>query len=142
MMFPMKTSHDADEGAAKKKPGGTSRRSAMMAARQQRVDEYEENGLRSPDAMDACLAAVQADLMRVSFKLGPALEQALATPPINGESLRDIAAPLDMYLRVTRQIDRIGQLDLRRSEVQQVGAAAQEAPQANGMDQERRQTPK
>jgi hypothetical protein len=82
------------------------------------VDEFEQQRLDDPDALAACLGAMQADLLRVGFQLGDAVKRLLAGRPLSAENLQDIEPSLNIYLRVARQNERYGQLDLRRAEQQ------------------------
>lgn len=92
--------------------------------RQQRVKEYEAKGLRNPEPFEACLAAIQADQIRVSFSMKHVLQQIFADAQASLESIPDMERVLNLYLRVTRQIERYGQLQIRQAELQQAQFAA------------------
>jgi hypothetical protein len=81
--------------------------------RLERLNEYESAGGDKPDPLQALLTFTSADLMHVAFKLGDALKSTLGTAPVTGESVRQAQPVLNDYLRVTRQVDRYTQLELR-----------------------------
>jgi hypothetical protein len=89
---------------------------ADFSLRDQRVAEYESIGLEKQDPLEACLAALNADLMRTSFGLGDVVQQALATGPASDETVRRVKGTLDIYLRVTSQVGRFSELEYRASE--------------------------
>jgi hypothetical protein len=86
--------------------------------RQRRVAEYEKQGLDKPEAFEACMAAIQADQIGIGFALGAAIKQKLTESQARPEMLLELEKPLDIYLRVTRQIERCRQLEIRQAEVQ------------------------
>ena len=84
-----------------------------------RIDEYEMAALKKYDPLAACLGSLTADLMHISSALGDAIKTTLAAGPNDLESVRRIAAALNDQLRVTRQIERFAQLEVRAAETRQ-----------------------
>jgi len=100
------------------------KKSSPTEVRQQRVDEYEVQGLKNPEAFEACFAAIQADQIRIGFALGEAVKQVLSCVQTTPQTFQELEPSLSIYLRVTRQIERYRQLELRQAEVEQVATAA------------------
>jgi hypothetical protein len=78
-----------------------------------RLDEFEATGAEKTDPLQALLTFTSADLLNVAFLLGDAVKSTLGTGPVTEESARQGQAVLNDYLRVTRQVDRFTQLELR-----------------------------
>jgi hypothetical protein len=98
---------------------GSPKQSAPDAIRERRVDQYEREELEKPEAFQACLGAIQCDLIRVGFALGDKVKQLLRSAQATPDEIREIEPPLNFYLRVTRQIERYRQLEIRQVELQQ-----------------------
>ena len=62
------------------------------------------------------MAAVNANLLRIETTLPERISQALEACDPTLDSLNKLLPPLDVHLRVTRQIDRFAQLNLRAAE--------------------------
>jgi hypothetical protein len=105
----------------------SSERIASIEQRKRRADEYERQGLQYPNAFDACLAAIQADQIRIGFALGEAVKKELGRGNVAPETLGQLEPSLNMYLRVTRQIERYRQLEIRHAEVQREARKTQRA---------------
>jgi len=97
---------DGDSAAAGESTTG-------MTRREQRVIEYEINGLERPDPLEACLAALNANLMRTSFALGQVIQHVLDAGPATEETVRRAAGTLDKWLRVNNQIGRFAEFEVR-----------------------------
>lgn len=78
--------------------------------RLERVDDYEAAGTAKPDPLDACIAIVNADLIRIAIEYGRTIRESLSHEA-TGESFRRRELNLNNYLRLTRQIDRFAHLD-------------------------------
>ena len=101
--------------------------------RRKRVAEYESVGLEKLDPLEACLAAINADLIRISFSLGDVIQQSLATETATAETVRRVEATLNNQLRVTRQIDRFAQLEVRAAEARLEAARCQARQQMRAL---------
>ena len=70
-------------------------------------------GLAKTDALEACLSAVNADLIYIAFEMGSEIKQSYSAQSTTMNKMRKVETILDAYLRVTRQMDRLTQLELR-----------------------------
>lgn len=82
----------------------------------QRVLDYANAAIQKADPLAANLGVVNSGLFIIAARLQGAI--SAATDPNNPEpaDLRMLQPAVDHYLRVTRQIDRFIQLELRLSE--------------------------
>jgi hypothetical protein len=94
--------------------------------RLQRIRDYLEEALAKPESLAACLAAHNADTMRLCYRLARATDAALASAPDTIEKLPTVYQALDMVARLNRQIQQFSELDVR------LRAAAAEAPTVGG----------
>ena len=62
------------------------------------------------------LISINSGLMRVALCLEETIEQAMGTGPPNLERLQRVLPAIDTHLRVTRQVDRFAQIELRAAE--------------------------
>jgi hypothetical protein len=76
-----------------------------------RVDEYETRGLANPDPFGAVLAAVQADLFRVSFDTEYAATRALVSHA-GAPNLSMLEPAINQHLDVVRRIARNAALEI------------------------------
>jgi hypothetical protein len=81
--------------------------------RLERVSAYGAAALSKRNALLANVGAINSGLMTVNLYLEQSLVQALATGPPSDERLEKLRPSIDMYLRVTRQIDRFAQLEIK-----------------------------
>ena len=85
-------------------------------ARLSRVLDYQASSLEKEDALEANLGSINSGLMRVALWLDETIEQAMGSGPPNVDSLQRILPAIDTHLRVTRQVDRFAQIELRAAE--------------------------
>ena len=85
-------------------------------ARLSRVLDYQTSSLQKEDALEANLGSINSGLMRVALWLDETIEQAMGSGPPNVERLARILPTIDTHLRVTRQVDRFAQIELRAAE--------------------------
>ena len=85
-------------------------------ARLSRVLDYQSRSLEKDDPLEANLGSINSGLMRVALWLDEAVEEAMASGPPNVERLSRILPAIDTHLRVTRQVDRFAQIELRAVE--------------------------
>lgn len=103
--------HEAIRGPeAPKEPGTT-------AVRLQRVADYQSDAAALPDPLRANLGLMNAGLMRIGQAIDEAVDQALRDGPTTIEQLDRLRPTIEMYLRITRQVDRFAQLELKTREV-------------------------
>ena len=120
--MPTPDNSNRSETAAERNQGQeSSQHSVPSAVRERRVDQYEREELENPEAFQACLAAIQADQIRIGFALGAAVKQLLTGAQASTEHIREVEPSISIYLRVTRQIERFRQLELRQAELQHNG---------------------
>ncbi len=94
----------------------THRVSEDQDPRFKRVADYANAAIQKADPLAANLGVVNSGLFIIAARLQDAI--SAATDPNNPEpaDLRMLQPAVDHYLRVTRQIDRFIQLELRLSE--------------------------
>lgn len=85
-------------------------------ARLSRVLDYQASSLQKDDPLEANLGSINSGLMRVALWLDETIEQAMESGPPNVERLSRILPAIDTHLRVTRQVDRFAQIELRAVE--------------------------
>ena len=84
--------------------------------RRKRIADYEAAGLAKPDPFDACLVAVNADLIGIASEMGEAIKQTFTKGMPTAEDMRRLSPALNDYLKVTRQLDRLMQMQVRSAE--------------------------
>jgi hypothetical protein len=102
------------------------------AMRSGRVRDFLIASLANPDPLRANLGSISSGLMRISQSLEEGIQRALGNGHVSIEQLQKVLSPIDTYLRVTRQIDRFGQLDMRVEEVRRGKQPAVSSPPATG----------
>ncbi len=80
------------------------------AARMQKVREYELKALSRKNSLKAVLGTVNSDLMRIALQLGESIARSLAHNP---ETMTGVLPSIETQLRLTRQIDRLAQLEMK-----------------------------
>jgi hypothetical protein len=84
-----------------------------MQRRLDRVTAYGNASLSKRNHSLATLGSINSGLMRVNLYVEEALVQALATGPLTIEQVHKVQPSIDLLLRVTRQIDRLSQLEIK-----------------------------
>ncbi len=95
-------------------------------ARRKRIADYEAAGLAKPDPGDACLAIINTDLIGLASDLADAIKESLTEGQTKADSVRRIEPALNNYLKVTRQVERFMQLEVRAAEARKQAAKVQE----------------
>ena len=90
-----------------------------QAARHGRVLDYLAESLEKPDALRANLGSLNSGLMHVALNLDTTIVQALESGPRTIERLQKILPAIETHLRVTRQVDRFAQIEIRAAEIRQ-----------------------
>ncbi len=85
----------------------------LQQARRQCLQKYLKHALAQNDAMRAGLGVVNAVLMEVTLPLADVLKQGLSNPALTIDGVQKMLPALDTYHRLTRMIERFGQLDVR-----------------------------
>ncbi len=81
--------------------------------RLERINDYQEESLASSSPLAANLGAVNSDLMRLSWRLMEATDQALARSPKPIAEFAMLRGPMEMCSQLARQIQRLSELDNR-----------------------------
>jgi hypothetical protein len=81
--------------------------------RLEKINEYLLESLQKVDALQANLGATSSDLMLMGFRLKQAIEQAMGDSMAPLGRFEELMPAIEGYLKVTRQIDRLAQLDRR-----------------------------
>ena len=82
-------------------------------SRRQRIFELRANAQAEIEPLAACLAGVNSDLFDLELNLGEQLRHAMASNPDSLEGIEQHARPIDMLLRVVKQIAQITQIGTR-----------------------------
>ena len=89
--------------------------------RLEKIHEYLVELLQQADALQANLGATSSDLMLMGFRLKEAIEQAMADSSAPLGRFEQLMPAIEGYLKVTRQIDRLAQLDRRLTDARAGG---------------------
>jgi hypothetical protein len=81
--------------------------------RSERIAEYMCQEMESVDPLIANVGAINGDLMHIAHGLKRALDQSLGELAHRPEALGDMLLPLNLYLRVSKQVDRMTQLAIK-----------------------------
>lgn len=81
--------------------------------RLKKIREYLVESLEQADALQANLGATSSDLMLMGFRLKEAIEEAMGDSSNPLGRFERLMPAIEGYLKVTRQIDRLAQLDRR-----------------------------
>ena len=82
-------------------------------ARRECVQKYLEHSLTQKDPLRAGFGAINADLMAVAQPIADLLKRGLSSPSLTIDSAQKLMPVMDTYYRLTRMIERFGQLDVR-----------------------------
>ncbi len=110
-------------------PEGTSTRPAqadpatpdLSKLRLEKIREYLVDSLQQTDTLQANLGATSSDLMLMGYRLKEAIEIAFADASNPIGRFEQLMPAVEGYLKVTRQIDRLAQLDLRLTDARAAG---------------------
>jgi|tagenome__1003787_1003787.scaffolds.fasta_scaffold17556544_1 hypothetical protein len=83
--------------------------------RLQRIADYQSQALAKKHHLKSNLASINCGLMRIATQLETTIEQAMARSEISEAGMERLDQAIGTHLRVTRQIDRFAQIDLRPS---------------------------
>ena len=82
-------------------------------ARLTRVLDYQASALTKEDHLEANLGSINSGLMRIGLWLDETIGRAMAGGPPTVERMHRILPAIETHLRVTRQVDRFAQIELR-----------------------------
>ena len=91
----------------------------QQVARLRRVSDYLTSSLAKADPLEANIGSINSGLMRLALSLDDIIERAVGAGPQTVEGLENVMPAIDTHLRVTRQVDRFAQLELRSHEARQ-----------------------
>jgi hypothetical protein len=80
--------------------------------RRRRIADYLTEALRQDNSLRANLGAVNCDLMHLAYDLKQAIAEALGVDPALGH-FQGLLPAIDYWLRVSKQVERLAQLDLQ-----------------------------
>ena len=81
-----------------------------------KIRQYQNDSLQQPDALQANLGAVSSDLMLLAYRLHETINRSLAGSSNRLERFAKLSRAIETYLKITRQIDRLANLDRLLSE--------------------------
>jgi hypothetical protein len=93
----------------------------LVNRRMRKIQEYQVESLANVDPLRANLGAEAGNLMRMGLRLEQVIDKALSKSTDAPRELKRLAAVMDTYLKVTRQWDRLVQLDTRLANGQKRG---------------------
>jgi hypothetical protein len=85
----------------------------MCKQRMEKIQQLLADALQQPDPLQANLGVAVSDLMSMGFWLKQAIDELLASEADPLQHFQKVSAPLEAYLKITRQWDRLVQLDRR-----------------------------
>ena len=85
-------------------------------ARPIRVRDFQASSLAKDDPLEANLGSINSGLMRVALLMDEAIEEAIPCGPRMIESVKRMLPEIESYLKITRQVDRFAQLEVRIAE--------------------------
>ena len=88
----------------------------QATARWDRIHRYTDAALKNPDEFESNLSLVTASLLGIAFRQQQLLECATERCADSPKKLERQRVALDDFLRVTKQIERYMQLELRSRE--------------------------
>lgn len=89
--------------------------------RLEKIHAYLVESLEQADTLQANLGATTSDLMLMGFRLKEAIEKAMADAATPLAQFEQLMPAIEGYLKVTRQIDRLAQLDRRVTDARSAG---------------------
>jgi hypothetical protein len=101
--------------------------------RAMRIDDLSAESLQNPDSFQACLGAAIAGIMKNDQILQERITRALAT---DSGALSDVAAvvpTIDISLRLERQAERYGQLNIKLKSMDQKSQTDKSKLQAHAL---------
>jgi hypothetical protein len=87
--------------------------SGNLQARMIRVQEYLADSLVKGDHLEANLGSINGGLMRICVSLDEVVHRGMSVSTVTVERIQRLLPAIETYLRLTRQIDRFAQLELR-----------------------------
>ena len=87
------------------------------AARMSRVLDYQADSLEKENALEANLGSINSGLMQIALQLDETIKRTIDSGPGTVEGLHAVMPAIDTHLRVTRQVDRFAQIELRAAEL-------------------------
>ena len=94
-------------------------------ARERRVVDYLADSLAKRDPLEANVGSINSGLMLAALELDEFIRQRFQRDPGDPERLRRAMPAIDALLRVTRQVDRFAQLQLRSAVARRVAESAE-----------------
>ena len=84
-----------------------------QAAPLERILKYQREASKIGNPLVASLATINSRLMQLNLALSETLNEMLIEVPPTPEGLARVAPGIDLLLRVSRQVDRLAQLELK-----------------------------
>ena len=89
--------------------------------RQQRVLDYQNAAMAITNVLVSNLASINSGLFQIALRLEETIENAMARTPVPVERMQRVYQAIDAHLRVSRQIDRFAQVELRAADPRRLG---------------------
>jgi hypothetical protein len=83
----------------------------LATLRRRRLRELLVESLGSPDALAASSGVARADLLSIATRVMELIERGNAGRPDSGDEFERLLRSAQLYLRITRQAERLTQLD-------------------------------
>ena len=105
--------------------------SSLPASLTQRTfDRYLADAIGHPDPLRGALGLINSFQMRLASTYSGILEQGMQRVGNSWDSLRQVQAPISVFLQVTRQIERIADLEVRVTHAKNRQSDTYEFPRA------------
>jgi hypothetical protein len=82
----------------------------ITAKRRATIESLLVQALNEPDPMVANLGATSSDLFEMAFHVKQSISASLAQTPNSLEALPNLLPAMEMYLKLTRQSERIAKI--------------------------------
>ena len=92
--------------------------------RRQRVQQYHVKALAKEDPLRAMLGSLNAGLMEITVALDHGISETLATRPQTLDRIMQRGSAIELLVKLTRQIDRFAQMELRPAGKAQSGTVS------------------
>jgi hypothetical protein len=86
--------------------------------RKDRLQDLLQQALRTESPLEANLGAVKVDLFEMTMQLKKFLAKAFPNQPENWDEFGQMMQGYDNYLKLTKQIDRFTQLDIKLKDME------------------------
>jgi hypothetical protein len=106
---------DDEDGGDRPELTANTEEERVATIRLERIEQYIEESLAKANPLEAALGAVNGDLLLMEYRIKRDLEGLSEGDPEFGPALDQVAAVVDQYLRVIKQLERFTHLATKMS---------------------------